>query len=148
MQFFRLKNEGSFINKISDGKCLQENIHFAKKNVILGKGQNIENQNFESLKADQKFERDQNVKSLFFKLIRSSKMKRLIRTLKIRTSKRTLKVKNDFRCSDFTYGVKKDQIVKNQKINYLWRITYDYQDLWGVRLGSIRLGQVRLGQVR
>ena len=37
----------------------------------------------------------------------------------------------DFRCSDFTYGVKKDQNVENQNINYLWRITYGYQALWG-----------------
>ena len=51
-----------------------------------------------------------------------------------------LRQKSDFRCSDFTYGVKKDHNVKNQNINYLWRITYGYQGLWGVRLGSIRLG--------
>ena len=29
----------------------------------------------------------------------------------------------DFRCSDFTYGVKKDHNVKNRNINYLWLIT-------------------------
>ena len=53
-------------------------------------------------------------------------------------------------CSDFTYGVKKDNNVKNQNINYLWRITYGYQGLglWGVRLGSIRLGYIRLGYAR
>ena len=37
----------------------------------------------------------------------------------------------DFRCSDFTYGVKKDKNVKNWNINYLWRITSGYQALWG-----------------
>jgi hypothetical protein len=37
---------------------------------------------------------------------------------------------------------------KIEKINYLWHITYVYQGLWGVRLGSIRLGEVRLGYVR
>ena len=37
----------------------------------------------------------------------------------------------DFQCSDFTYGVKKGHNVKNQNINYLWRITYGYQGLWG-----------------
>jgi hypothetical protein len=37
----------------------------------------------------------------------------------------------DFRCSDFTYGVKKGHNVENQNINYLWRITYGYQGLWG-----------------
>jgi hypothetical protein len=36
-----------------------------------------------------------------------------------------------FRCSDFTYGVKKDHNIKNQNINYLWHITYGYQGLWG-----------------
>ncbi len=30
--------------------------------------------------------------------------------------------------------------------NYLWRSTYGYQGLWGVRLGSVRLGLVRIGQ--
>jgi hypothetical protein len=29
----------------------------------MGKGQNVKNQNVESLKVDQKFEKDQNVKS-------------------------------------------------------------------------------------
>ena len=52
----------------------------------------------------------------------------------------TTTTKKDFRRCDFTYGVKKDQNVKNKNINYLWRITYGYQGLWGVRLGSIRLG--------
>jgi hypothetical protein len=37
----------------------------------------------------------------------------------------------DFRCSDFTYGVKKGHNIENQNINYLWRITYGYQGLWG-----------------
>ncbi len=32
--------------------------------------------------------------------------------------------------------------------NYLWRSTYGYQGLRGVRLGSVRLGSVRLGSVR
>ena len=54
--------------------------------------------------------------------------------------------KKDFRRCDFTYGVKKDQNVKNKNINYLWRITYGFQGLQGVRLGSVRLGQVMYGQ--
>ena len=37
---------------------------------------------------------------------------------------------------------------KIEKSSYLWRNTYVYQGLWGVRLGSIRLGMVRLGWVR
>ncbi len=31
----------------------------------MGKGQNVKNQNVESLKEHQKFEKDQNVKSIF-----------------------------------------------------------------------------------
>ncbi len=51
-----------------------------------------------------------------------------------------LQQKSDFWCSDFTYGIKKIRTLKIKNINYLWRITYGYQGLWGVRLGSIRLG--------
>jgi hypothetical protein len=48
--------------------------------------------------------------------------------------------KSDFRCSDFTYGVKKDQNVENKKLQlpmayYLW-----LPRPVGVGLGSIRLG--------
>jgi hypothetical protein len=32
----------------------------------LGKGQNVENQNVKSLKVDQKFEKGQNIESIFF----------------------------------------------------------------------------------
>jgi len=35
---------------------------------------------------------------------------------------------------------KSDQNVKNQKYQLPMRITYGYQSLWGVRLGSVRLG--------
>ncbi len=35
---------------------------------------------------------------------------------------------------------KKIRTLKIENINYLWRITYGYQGLWGVRLGSVRLG--------
>ena len=42
----------------------------------------------------------------------------------------------------------KIRTLKIKKSNYLWRIAYVYQGLWGVRLGSIRLGMVRLGWVR
>ncbi len=33
--------------------------------MYAGKGQNVENQNVESLKVDRKFEKDQNIESLF-----------------------------------------------------------------------------------
>jgi hypothetical protein len=42
----------------------------------------------------------------------------------------------------------KIRTLKIEKSNYLCRIAYVYQGLWGVRLGSIRLGYVRLGWVR
>ena len=51
-------------------------------------------------------------------------------TLKIRTSKGQ-NIKSFFRMI---------RTSKVKKINYLWRITYVYQGLWGVSLGSIRLG--------
>jgi hypothetical protein len=78
-----------------------------------------------------------------------------------------LKVINDFQCSDLfdaignirmsevlahflaknTFDVlilpmasEKIRTSKIKNINYEWRITYVYQGLWGVRLGSIRLG--------
>ena len=35
---------------------------------------------------------------------------------------------------------KKIRTSKIKNIHYLWGITYGYQGLWGVRLGSIRLG--------
>ncbi len=53
------------------------------------------------------------------------------RTSKIRTSKVSIKV----------IRMSKDQ----NDDNYLWRSTYGYQGLWGVRLGSVRLGLVRTG---
>jgi hypothetical protein len=45
----------------------------------MGKGQKVKNQNVESQKEHQKFEKDQNVKSLF-KVIRMSKVKICQRT--------------------------------------------------------------------
>ena len=41
----------------------------------------------------------------------------------------TTTTKKDFWRCDFTYGIKKDHNVENQK--YLWHITYGYQGLWG-----------------
>ncbi len=79
----------------------------------------------------------------FFKLIRTSKDQNVENLKRIRTSK----VKLDFRRSDFTYGVRKIRTSKIEKSNYLWRIAYVFQGLWGVRLGSVRLGKVWLGWV-
>ena len=78
----------------------------------VGKGQNYKNQKIEIQKEHQKcFKASEHQKCLF--------------------SSSLLRQKTDFRCSDFTYGVKKDQNIKNRNINYLWRITYGYQALWG-----------------
>ena len=38
------------------------------------------------------------------------------------------------------FSIKVIRTSKIKNINYLWRITYGYQGLWGFRLGSIRLG--------
>ncbi len=62
-------------------------------------------------------------------------------------SKRTSKIYQRIRALKVSIKViimSKDQ----NNDNYLWRITYGYQGLWGVRLVSVRLGQFRLGQVR
>ncbi len=45
------------------------------------------------------------------------------------------------------FSIKVIRTSKIKNINYLWRISYGYQGLWGFRLGSIRLGQVWLGWV-
>jgi len=37
-------------------------------------------------------------------------------------------------------SIKVIRMLKIKNINYLWRITYGYQGLWGVTLGSIMLG--------
>jgi hypothetical protein len=59
---------------------------------------------------------------------------------------RTLKVlvhflpKNLFNILSFPMASEKIRMSKATKISYLWCITYGYQGLWVVRLGSIRLG--------
>ena len=110
--------------------------------MYAGKGRNVENQNVESLKVDQKFEKDQNVESLFLNWSECQKWRAWSERQKSERQKEhpNSKVKNDFWHSDFTYGVKKDQNVKNWKEKLPRRITYVYQGLLGVRLGSITLG--------
>jgi hypothetical protein len=59
---------------------------------------------------------------------------------------RTLKVlvhflaNNTFNILILPMASQKIRTSKIEKINYLWRNTYVYQGLWGVRIGSIRLG--------
>jgi hypothetical protein len=47
--------------------------------------------------------------------------------------------KNIFDVLILPMASEKIRMSKIEKINYLWHITYVYQGLWGVRLGSIRL---------
>jgi hypothetical protein len=97
----------------------------------LGKGQNVKNQNVKSLKK--------NIKSL--KIWKGSeRWKSLCR-------KSNLKFEN-FRRSDFTYGVRKNQNVKNRKEQLPMVYCLCVPRPVGVRLKSIRLGWVRLGWVR
>ena len=134
-----------------------------------GKGQNVENQNvkspkknIKSLKVDQKFEKDQNVKSLFLNWSECWKWRGWSERQKerhkskmtfdvliffddignIRTSKVLVHflAKNTFDILILPMASEKIRTSKIEKSNYLWRITYVYQGLWGVRLGSIRLG--------
>ncbi len=81
---------------------------------------------------------------VFLRMIRTSKDQNVENLKRIRTSK----VKLDFRRSDIFWRHRQYQNVESSLGNHLWHITYVYQGLWGVRLGSIRLGKVWLGWVR
>ncbi len=106
---------------------------------LSGGGRNVEFQNVDRPKISERWNglfswsehRNQNVENVFWVDQNSDdqNVEKYIENQKL-----------DFRRSDFTYGFKTDQNVENWNINYLWRITYGYQGLWGVGLGSIRLG--------
>ncbi len=101
---------------------------------LLGGGRNVDDQNVDRPKISERQNgifswserRNQNVEIVFWV---DQNVENSIKNQKL-----------DFRHSDFTYGFKTDQNVENLYINYLWRITYGYQGLCGVGLGSIRLG--------
>ena len=107
-------------------------------NIVAG-GRNVEFQNVDRPKISERRNglfswsehRNQTVKNVFW-VDQNSNDQNLEKNIENQ--------KLDFRRSDFTYGFKTDQNVENRNINYLWRITYGYQGLWGVGLGSIRLG--------
>ncbi len=61
--------------------------------------------------------------------------------------KKNIKIKT-FDVLILPIALKKIRTSKIENINYLWRIPYGCQGLWGVRSGSIRLGWVRLGWLR
>jgi hypothetical protein len=92
--------------------------------------------------------KDQNVKNLNVeKNVKSLKMTFDILiffdpTGNIRTSKVLVHflAKNTFHVLVLPMASEKIRTSKIEKINYLWRITYVYQGLWGVRQGSIWLG--------
>jgi hypothetical protein len=68
------------------------------------------------------------------------------RTTKIRTLKVKKKIENLKMNRTSKVSIKRIRTLKDQNDdNYLWRSTYGYQGLWGVRLGSVRLGLVRIG---
>jgi hypothetical protein len=100
--------------------------------LFLGNDHYYKFHNVENQKEHRKiWRRSQHQKAL---LKRSERQKRKrSEHQKCLLSSSLLPQKSDFRCSDFTYGDKKDHNVENQNINYLWRITYGYQGLWGVR---------------
>ncbi len=98
---------------------------------ILGGGRNVEFQNVDRPKISERWNglfnwsehQNQNVKNVFWVDQNSDdqNVKKNIENQKL-----------DFWRSDFTYGFKTDQNVENRNINYLWRITYGYQGLWGL----------------
>jgi hypothetical protein len=72
-----------------------------------------------------------------------------VRTTKIRTSKVKKNIENLKRIRTVKVSITRIRTSKDQNDdNYLWRSTYGYQGLWGVRLGSVRLGLVRIGWVK
>jgi len=72
----------------------------------LGKGQNVKNQNVKSLKVDQKFEKGQDIETIF--LIDQNVENEVVdQNVENQNIKKKSKVKNDFRRSDFFW---KDQL--------------------------------------
>jgi hypothetical protein len=70
----------------------------------------------------------------------------MVRTTKIRSSKVKNKIKNLNRIRTSKVSIKVIRTSKDQNDdNCLWRVTYGYQGLWRVKLGSVRSGLVRLG---
>ncbi len=120
-------------------------------------GQNVENQNIEGSEHRRvRTSKGQNIESIF-RMIRTSKdqnvknqnVKKSVESLKmtfdvliffnaignIRTSKILVHflAKNTFDVLILPMASEKIGTSKIEKINYLWRITYVYQGLWGVR---------------
>jgi hypothetical protein len=90
--------------------------------------QNVKNQNVEKNIKSQKMTFDV---LIFFDAIGNIRMSKvLVHFL----------AKNTFNVLILPMASEKIKTSKIKKINYLWHITYVYQGLWGVRLGSIRLG--------
>ena len=125
-------------------QILKKHMKFIKiwaKNSLkfLGGGRNVDDQNVDRPKFSERWNglfswserRNQNVENVFWvdQNYNDQNVENSIKNQKL-----------DFRRSDFTYGFKTDQNVENLYINYLWRITYGYQGLWGVRLGYAGVG--------
>ncbi len=87
---------------------------------------------------------DQNIESIFL----NWSERRKIRTSKIWKGSERQKYNLTFDVLILPMASEKIRTWKIEKSNYLWRIAYVFQGLWGVRLGSIGLGKVWLGWVR
>ena len=102
----------------------------AKSFILLGKGHYYEFHNVENQTEHRKIWRQSQHRKALLKGSEFRKRKRSEHQ-KCLLSSSLLQQKSDFRCSDFTYGIKKDHNIENQNINYLWHITYGFQGLWG-----------------
>ena len=83
----------------------------------------------------------QNVKSIFrmIRMLKDQNVKNQnVKNLNFKKNVKSLKI--NFNVLIFFDAIANIRTLKVEKINYLWRITYVYQGLWGVRLGSIRFG--------
>jgi hypothetical protein len=89
------------------------------------------------------FEGTKTVEKKLFDQSAKSRLGGKVRTTKITTSKTKKnieKIQNHQNIeSVHLFSIKVIRMSKIENINYLWRITYGYQSLWRVRLGSVRL---------
>ena len=124
--------------KVTLSRTVSATFQFIKTLYIsLGKGQNYKNHNIKNVS------KLQNIKKCFFSssLLQHQNVKSVFLVHHCYNNQNIKKnIEIDSWCSDFTYGVKKDQNVENQKHQlpmayYLW-----LPRPVGVRLGSIRLG--------
>jgi hypothetical protein len=106
--------------------------------IRTSKDQNVKNQNVKNQKVEnQNLKKDVKGQKMTFNVLIFFDAIVNIRTFKVLVH---FLAKNTFDTLILPMASEKIRTSKIKKINYLWRITYVYQGLWGVRLGSIRLG--------